>query len=114
MQRDELYLEDIIEACDYIAGFVEGVDFDDFSDSELIRSAVLEKLIVIGEAVSRLSGEFKDRHPEVEWPAIAGLRNRIVHGYFRIDWTIIWTAATEEAPSLRDQVARIIAEEFGG
>jgi uncharacterized protein with HEPN domain len=113
MRRDELYLEDIIEACDHVAGFIKDVSFDTFAKSELIRSAVLEKLIVIGEAVSRLSMEFRDRHPEVEWLAIAGLPNRIVHGYFQIDWTIIWTAATEETPSLRDQIAHILAEEFG-
>ncbi len=55
MRRDELYLADIIEAADAIAGFLKDVDKETFAGSDLIRSAVLQKLMVIGEAVARVS-----------------------------------------------------------
>ena len=78
---------------------------------KLIQSAVLQKLIVIGEAASKLPSDYRDAHPEVEWQEIAGLRNRIVHAYFSVEWPIIWAAATEEAPALRKQIAEILSNQ---
>jgi len=70
MWRDSLYLADIIEAADYIADFVAESDFRMFQDSELLRSAVAQKLAIIGEAAARLSAELKMRHPQILWPQI--------------------------------------------
>jgi uncharacterized protein with HEPN domain len=93
MRREELYLTDIVEAADTIQRFIEGVQREDFDD-ELRRSAVLQKLIVIGEAAARLPREFTERHPEVEWADIVGFRNIAVHEYFSVNWSIVWVAAT--------------------
>lgn len=108
MRREELYLADILEACDDLAEFTAGISYHAFLDDKLRMSAVMQKLMVIGEAAARVSEEFRASHPEVEWPAIAGLRNRLVHGYFRVEWDIVWTAATQEAPVLRRQIAEIL------
>lgn len=113
MRREQLYLEDVVQACDSIRKFTAGVDLEGFLQSELIRSAVLHKLIVIGEAVSRLPAEVKARYPQVEWVAIAGFRNRLVHGYFAVEWPIVWVAATEEVPALRQQIVDILHAGFG-
>jgi len=111
--RDEgLYFEDIVEAADHIAGFLSGVTKEQFEDSELIRSGVLQKLTVIGEAAAHISTETRCRHPEVEWTAIVGFRNIAVHAYFAVDWDRVWDAATLDAPVLREQAARILADEF--
>jgi uncharacterized protein with HEPN domain len=111
MRREELYLDDILEACADIGEFLTGVDRVRFLADKLVRSAVLQKLIVIGEAASRLPTEFKDRHPDIEWAGIAGLRHRLVHTYFRVDWPIVWVAATDEVPALRERIAEIIRDE---
>ena len=108
MRRDKLYLHDIVEACDDIAEFVQDHDLASFAESKVVRGAVLQKPIVIGEAATRLSADLKRRCREVEWAEIAGLRNRVVHGYFSVEWPIIWVAATEEVPLLRKQVARML------
>ena len=84
-----------------------------FTESKVVRGAVLQKLIVIGEAAARVSEDLKCRHPEIEWGDISGLRNRVVHGYFSVEWSIIWTAATEEVPQLRQEVARILDTDQG-
>ncbi len=113
MRRESLYLWDIIEAADHIAEFLMEADFEGFRKSEVLRSAVVQKLSVIGEAASRLSGQLKSRHPELLWPRIVAFRNILVHGYFGIDWQLVWQVARNRCPLLRDQVAAIVAAEFG-
>ena len=112
MRREELYLADIIEAADAIQRFIEGMQRDDFFRDELRQSAVLQKLTLIGEAAARLPTEFTERHPEIEWVDIVGFRNIAIHEYFAVDWSIVWVAATQDAPALRREVARILAEEY--
>jgi uncharacterized protein with HEPN domain len=110
MRRDALYLHDIIEACRDIAEFLQAVDITQFRSSKLIRSAVIQKLMVIGEAASRISAECKASYPAVPWTDISAFRNRIVHGYFQVDWDIVWIAAAEEASELVMQVESILSE----
>ena len=112
MRREELYLSDIVEAADAIQRFIAGIRRDDFLHDELRQSAVLQKLIVIGEAVARLPAEFRERHPEVEWADIVGFRNIAVHEYFAVNWSIVWRAATQDALDLRQKAVRILAEEY--
>jgi hypothetical protein len=73
MRRDDLYLNDIIEAADHIAAFIAGADFEAFQKSEMMRSAVVQKLAIIGEAAARVSEGLRSRHTEVPWPQIVSL-----------------------------------------
>lgn len=114
MRSDRLYLCDMVEAATAIAEFVAEVRQEDFHRSELLKSAVLQKLIVIGEAAARLSEPFRASHPQIEWRDIANFRNIAVHAYFSIDWRIVWVAATTDAPELRQVVEAILAGEFAG
>jgi uncharacterized protein with HEPN domain len=100
MPRDEHYLADLLEAARAIGGFLSGVEKDAFLASDLLQSAVLHKLTIIGEAANRLTPEFRARHPEVPWRNIVAFRNIIVHAYFSIDWDIAWSAAMERVPEL--------------
>jgi uncharacterized protein with HEPN domain len=111
MRPERLCLLDILEAADAIRAFVEGIGESDFVGDDLVRSAVLQKLTIIGEAAARLPRSFCERHPEVEWGDIVGFRNIAVHAYFAVEWPIVWVAATEDAPRLREWAARILAEE---
>jgi len=85
---------------------------DSFLKDEVLPAAVLHHLTVIGEAVSRLSDELRERHPEVPWRQIIAVRHRIVHAYFDLDWQILWDAATGDIPELRRQVLNILTTEF--
>ena len=114
MRREELYLRDIIEAADHIAQFIAGFERAGFQGSELVRSAVVQKLAVIGEAAARVTDELKARYPEVPWPKIVAFRNILVHAYFGTDWDEVWRAATRESPALRSQIASILRTEFAG
>jgi uncharacterized protein with HEPN domain len=104
LRRDELYLADIVEAADAISRFIDNVTQDVFLADELCQSAVLQKLTVIGEAAARLSPEIKSRANSIPWSQIVGFRNIAIHAYFNVDWSIVWIAATNDAPLLRAQV----------
>lgn len=89
--RDEgLYLDDIVEAVDHIQQFVSGLSREDFLASELIKSAVLQKLSIIGESSSKISTKIKVQYPQIDWAAMKGLRNIAVHAYFDINWQTVW------------------------
>ena len=111
MRREILYLTDIIEAADHIAAFIAGMEHEQFLQSELVRSAVVQKLAIIGEAAARISPELKIREPQIPWAQVVAFRNILVHAYFGIDWDEVWQVSRNRCPSLREQVAQILAAE---
>lgn len=113
MRSEAQYLIDIVEAADAIDRFLTGVDRDAFLQDELRQSAVIQKIGVIGEAAGKISLELRGRYPDVNWPKIVGMRNLLVHGYFSIKLTIVWTTASQAVPQLRTQIAEILSQEFG-
>lgn len=112
MRTEAQYLWDIIEAADAIDGFIGAVTMEQFIVNDLIRSAVYAKLIIIGEAVSKLSSGLTDKYPVIPWHKIRGLRNAVIHGYFKIDWDIVWTSATQDAHQLRQVASDMLQREF--
>lgn len=112
MRPERLYLLDIVEAAEAIARFLQGVEPEQFVRDELRQSAVLQKLIVIGEAAARLPKDFTQAHPEIPWGDIAGFRNIAVHEYFAVDWRIVWVTATQDVPMLRQTIACLLEREF--
>jgi uncharacterized protein with HEPN domain len=103
MRNESLYLSDIVD----IAEFIAGIDYDAFEKSELLRSAVVQKLATIGGAASRVSVDLKAANPQVPWPQIVAFRNILIHAYFGIEWDLVWRAATHRCPVLREQIAAI-------
>jgi len=114
MRPEKLYLLDIIEAADAVRRFCAPVDKDEFVQDELRQSAVLQKLIVIGEAASHLNVYFRERHNNIEWEDIVGFRNIAVHEYFEVLWEIVWNTAILDVPELHKKVQVILAEEYKG
>lgn len=112
MRREELYLRDIVESAHHVALFVTGHTRSSFKESELVRSAVVQKLAVIGEAAAHVSDSMRTLHPEVPWSKVTAFRNILVHAYFGIDWDIVWHAAAKQCPHLQEQIEAILAAEF--
>ena len=113
MRSDDLYLSDIVQAADSIMRFVEGLDEDRFIGDDLVRSAVLHKLTVIGEAAARVSSELKQSHPGIPWVDIVGFRNIAVHAYFSVDWRLVWNAAASDSPMLKRDIEAIVKAGHG-
>jgi uncharacterized protein with HEPN domain len=111
MQREHLYLRDILEACDAVEAFQQGLDAQTFLASELHKAATLQKLTVIGEAAARLPPDFRQRYAEVEWRDIVAFRNIAVHAYFAVQWEIVWATAKDDVPLLKAQITEILQRE---
>jgi uncharacterized protein with HEPN domain len=111
MRREKLYLLDIIEAADAIRRFIEDATRESFLKDDKLQSSVLLKLLLMGEAASKLSADFRARHLKIEWTDIIGFRNIAVHAYFAVEWPIVWIAATQDAPELRSKIAKILRKE---
>ena len=112
MRPERLYLSDIVEAADAVQRFLMDARTEDaFYNDELRQSAVLQKLIVIGEAAARLPAEFREQHPEIEWADIVAFRNIAVHAYFSVAWSIVWVTAIEDIPRLRRQILNLLDQE---
>lgn len=112
MRHEPSFLKDILSACRKIESIVDATSEDLFLRDEVLPAAVLHHLMVIGDAITRLSVELRDRHPEVPWRQIIAVRHRIVHAYFDLDWQILWDAATVDLPELRRKVLNILTTEF--
>lgn len=112
MRPEVLYLVDIIRAADAIERFLAEVTREDFVNNEILQSAVLQKLLIIGEAAARLPPAFRAEHPSVPWVDIVAFRNIAIHEYFSVSWPIVWVTATQDARKLREDIAAILADEF--
>ncbi|MBI4828901.1 MAG: DUF86 domain-containing protein [Nitrospinae bacterium] len=110
MRSDKLYLVDILEAVESLDRFLAGKNFEGFYGDEVLKSATLQKLTVIGEAASRISKELKEKYPDVGWPHIAAFRNIAVHAYFAVNWRIVWETATRNTHELKEKIAAILKE----
>ena len=105
------YLRDIVEMMGKVEAFVGGMSFDEFARDEKTNFAVLRALEVVGEAAKQVPATVRRRHPDVPWRRMAGMRDRLIHGYFGVDREIIWETATRLVPELRPRLADVLEEE---
>jgi uncharacterized protein with HEPN domain len=107
MNKDKEILLDIIRACNLIQEFCQDLDFTAFEKDVKTQSSVLYQIVIIGEAINRLSLEFAQSNPQVPIDAIRGMRNRIVHEYKEVDVKILWEVTQSNIPQLLAQVTKI-------
>jgi len=97
----------MLESMQAIESYIADMSEDDFQWDRKTIDAVVRNLEIIGEASKAIPAEVKDRHPEIDWTGILGLRNRIAHEYFGLDLSIIWEIIKQELPKLKDQLEQI-------
>ncbi len=98
--RDRATVADILSACKLARQFVDGLDREGFLTDEKTQAAVLHEITIVGEAVKRLSGDFRDAQANIPCRLIAGMRGRLIHQYNTVDLEEVWKTVTEDFPEL--------------
>jgi len=102
------YLRHILVEADYLIGRSEGLSFDTFAGDETLRRAFVRSLEIIGEAAKKVPEDFRASHPSVEWRAMVGMRDRLIHDYFGVDFELVWDVVRQRIPELRDEITIIL------
>lgn len=104
-QRDNRKLQDIAECINRIELYTTGMDYDTFMEDIKTQDAVVRNLEIIGEAVKKLSDEFKEENNHVSWREIGKLRDKLIHHYFGINFDIVWSIIQNDVPVLDSDIA---------
>jgi uncharacterized protein with HEPN domain len=107
-RRDIDFLRDIREAIENILTYTKGLDFDGFMRDKKTQDAVVHNLEIMGEAAKNLSPAIKERHPDIPWRKLAGVRDKIAHHYFGINYDIVWQIK-EDLAGLLQKIDEIIS-----
>ena len=104
------YLDDIQRSMELTLSFTTDMSLSDFRDDEKTQYAVVRCLEIIGEASKRIPEEFREGHPEIPWKSMAGMRDRLIHGYDVVDCEIVWVTVRDTIPAILQMIAQLTGE----
>ena len=111
MKPEQAYLRHILDEIDFLLAEVATVSFEHFLSNETLTRACARSLEVIGEASKNVPDGFKQLHPEVDWRRLTGMRDKIIHHYFGVNWEIVWDVVMNRLPELKAQVTALLDAE---
>jgi len=109
MKKDDtVYLRHILDAIALMDGYVLGLSENEFFSHAMAKDAVVREIEIIGEAARHISDEFQKTHPELPWQKMVGIRNKIVHEYFNVNYAIVWDTVKDDLPALKKAIERVV------
>ena len=109
MKRDyKLFLKDILSAMEAIEKFVEGMILEELIQDDKTSSAVIRKFEIVGEATKHIPEWLSKSYPEIPWKRMAGMRDRLIHFYFGIDYDLVWKTIKNRLPIVKPLIAQIL------
>ncbi len=111
MKKDvRVYLDDVIQSCVSIETYIKGRNREEFDKDKLLQDAVIRRLSILGEAVKRISPEFRDKYSEIAWKKATGMRDVLIHAYDEVDTKQVWLTITEVLPSFKTQIEELLKQ----
>ena len=108
---DSVLIRDMLDAAKEAVSFAQGKQRGDLDKDRKLVLAVVRLVEIIGEAGGRVSKEFQKGHPDIPWPAITGMRNRLVHAYFDVDLDRVWDTVQDDLPLLISKLEKIAGKD---
>jgi uncharacterized protein with HEPN domain len=109
MKKDDtVYLRHILDAIGMVEGYTRGLSENEFLSHAMAKDAVVREIEIIGEAANHISDEFQVEHPEIPWMKVIGIRNKIVHEYFNVNFSIVWDTVQDDLPLLKKAVGKLL------
>lgn len=103
------YLQHILAEAEYLIAASRDLTFEEYHADPTLRRAFTRSLEIMGEAAKQLPAALRAEHPEVEWSLMARMRDRLIHGYFSVDESLIWAAVREKVPELKGRIEAILS-----
>jgi uncharacterized protein with HEPN domain len=111
MKRDLFDIfKDVQKEINFLISQTENIDYEKFASNDLLTRAVERSLEIIGEAVKNIPEDIRTLYPLIEWRDIAGMRDKLIHHYFGIDYEIVWSVLKNEIPELKQTIEFIIKQ----
>ena len=108
-----LFIKDILEAMRLAQEFVGGMTEEEFLSDEKTKSAVVRQLEIIGEAAKNVPEHLRRKYPDIPWSRMAKMRDRLAHGYFTVNYRIVWQVLKQEIPELEPKIRKVYEGELG-
>lgn len=105
------YIKHIADECSYIISVSNNLSKDEFLDDETLKRAVVRSLEIIGEATKKVPVEFKVKFSSIQWKNMAGMRDRLIHDYIGINYSIVWDVVKNKISELNDQIQEVLSKE---
>jgi len=111
-ERVEDYLEHIAEAIERATNYLLPLkNTDELQQNQQVQDAVVRNIEIIGEAannIHKIDSRFAANHPELPWVEMRGMRNKVIHNYFDVDWFVVWGAVKDDLPRLKKQIDALL------
>lgn len=105
------YLKHIYDECVFIISVSDDITYQEFFEDEVLKRAVVRSLEIIGEASKKLADEFRLQHNQIEWKNMAGMRDRLIHDYIGVNYTIVWDVMINKIPHIKTQVEDLLSNQ---
>lgn len=111
MKKDDtVYLRHILDAIALIEEYVLGLSENEFLTHSMAKDAVAREMEIIGEAANNISDEFQAKHPEMPWKKMTGIRNKIIHEYFNVNFSVVWDTVHDDIPLLKKAIKKLLSK----
>lgn len=110
MKEDLIYIRHMHEAICKIEDYINKKGKDYFMDNPLLQDAIIRQIEIIGEASKRVSSKTIKNYPQIPWKDIAGMRDKLIHGYFGVDLVSVWNTVCKDIPVLKLELKNILTE----